>query len=285
MNLRICPDGNDRFVAIEHGAWNSRWRMQFPEIIKADEGTIMAWPLNCHPQWEKLSDGWGYSWRTTEVYGADVRAMNHRDTSGNPEYGECFFVGLALRAEMRARDDGLQLCLTLTNESSRVVHSVLCDGGCWQARCDAFIDSDEVARSHVMIGRKMVSMSVLPRTVDVRCMYRCDPSTYDGQSEWFWGRSRTAIDSPAIVGAVSTDDSKAVVLGYAVAQSGMANSDNHHCLHSNPLFGDIAPGQSVRRTGYVLFGSDIHALGNTLRTKLEAVSQNTASNKTDARDG
>ena len=50
MKLHIRPDGNDRFVAIESGIWNSQWRMQFPEIISAKEGTIMAWTSNYHPE-------------------------------------------------------------------------------------------------------------------------------------------------------------------------------------------------------------------------------------------
>lgn len=278
MNLRVRPDGDDRFLTIEHEDWHCQWRMQFPEAIAANEGAIMAWPSNCRPEWQRLGDGWGYSWRTTDAYGTEVRAMNHRDTAGNPQYDK-FFVGLALRAEVRTGNDELQLSLALANESRHTVHAVSCDGGCWQARCEAFAAADEVARSHVMVGGRMVSLAALPRTVAIRCMYRHDPSTYDGKGEWFWGRSTTAIDSPAILGSVSADGSKAIVLGYTEAVSGLANTDAHHCLHSSPSFGDIAPGQAVKRIGYVLFGSDIHALGTTLRTKLTAATSELASNR------
>lgn len=280
MNVQVRPDGDDRFLAIEHGDWHAQWRMQFPEAIIAKEGAIMAWPLNCRPEWQRLRDGWGYSWRTTEAYGAEVRMMNHRDTAGNLQY-DTFFVGVALRAEVHAGHDQLQFTLTLTNESRRTVHAVYCDGGCWQACCEAFTAADEVTRSHVMVGGKMVSMGALPRTIPIRCMYRHDPSTYNGRFEWFWGRSGAAIDAPAILGAVSADGGKAMVLGYAEAVSGLANSDDHHCLHSSPSFGDIAPGASVTRVGYVMFGSDIQALGNKLKTKLAAATRDPALNKSD----
>lgn len=279
MNPHIRPNGNDRFVAVEHGPWKSQWRMQFPEAISANEGTIMAWPSNCHPEWKALNgNGWAYTWRTTAAYGAEVCAMNHRDTGGNPQYSD-FFVGLALRAEILSRNDGLHLSLTLTNESSRTVHSVSCDGGCWQAKSKTFMGCNEVTRSYAMVKGKMLSMDSLARTVAIRCMYRCDPSAYDGKGEWFWGHSSTAIDAPAILGATSDDGTKALVLGYDGAVSGLANSDDHHCLHSSPFFGDIAPGQSVRRIGYVLFGSDIQTLADALRRKLETAKQDRASNK------
>ena len=266
MTIRIQPNGDDRYVAVTHEAWASAWRLQFPEAIYAAEGAVLTWP-NCNVDWEALENGWGYTWRTTEEYVAAVRAMDLRDSEGKPQHTH-FFVGLALRAEVRACDGGLQLSLTLTNESSQTAHNVWCEGGCWQAKSDAFIGAEEVARSYVMVGQEMVSMASLPRSVDVRCRYRCDPSSGDTRGEWFWGRSAAAIDHPAIVGAVSADGGRAVVLGYASAGFALQNADGHHCLHSGPHFGDIAPGRSVGRTGYVLFGDDIQRLGRQLRTEL-----------------
>lgn len=280
MNIHIRPDGNDRYVDVEHKTWKLRWRLQFPEAITSQEGAIMAWPPNCHPEWkEQGENGWGYTWRTTPAYAAEVRTMNHRDSAGNPQYSE-FFTGLALRAEITARDNELRLALTLTNESSRAAHAVMCDGGCWQARSEAFMNCGEVARSYVMVGGNMASMAALPRTVAIRCMYRCDPAKYDGQFEWFWGRSSAAIDCPAIFGAASGDGTKSLVLGYDGAVSGLANADEHHCLHSSPFFGDIAPGQSVGRIGCVLFGPDIHQIGGVLRKRLATASRKQESEAT-----
>ena len=270
MNIGVRPDGNDRFVDVEHTTWTLRWKLQFPEMITSQEGAIMAWPSNCRPEWEQLDDnGWGYTWRTTPAYGVEVSAMNLRDSAGNPQYPK-FFTGLALRGEITCRGHELRLSLTLSNESSATVHSVSCDGGCWQAKSEAFMNRHEIARSYAMVGEKMVNMASLPRTVAMRCMYRCDPAKYDGCFEWFWGRSAVAIDYPAILGATSGDGTKSLVLGYEGAVSASANSDGHHCLHSAPFFGDIAPGQSVTRIGYVLFGSDIHHIAGVLRKRLKA---------------
>jgi hypothetical protein len=81
------------------------------------------------------------------------------------------------------------------------------------------------------------------------------------------------IDYPAIVGAVSQDGSKYVVLGYQGADSASQNADGHHCLHSRPNFGDISPGKSVTRRGFILFGDDLTALFKDLQTRLNINSQ------------
>ena len=279
MNVHIRPDGNDRFVVVEHSAWDSCWRLQFPEAITAREGTIMAWPSNCRPEWEERNENrWSYSWRTTPTYADEVRAMDHRDSAGNAQYSK-FFIGVTVRTEIACRSSELCLSLTLTNESSQTVHAVSCDGGCWQARSKAFTAGEEVAQSFVMVNGNMVSMASLPRTVAIRCMYRCDPAAYDGKGEWFWGRSSAVIDAPAILGAISRDGTRSLVIGYDAATSGLANSDGHHCLHSSPFFGDIAPGESVRRVGYVLFGSDIHEIATALRSRLTRVKPQESSNQ------
>jgi hypothetical protein len=76
------------------------------------------------------------------------------------------------------------------------------------------------------------------------------------------------MDEPAIIGAVSRDGGKAVVMGYAHAARAMQNADGHHCLHSFPFFGTLEPGDSVTRHGLILFGEDIEALAATLRGRI-----------------
>jgi hypothetical protein len=99
-------------------------------------------------------------------------------------------------------------------------------------------------------------------------MYQHDPDRYNPSHEWFWGRCETAIDQPAIVGMQARDHQRSLVFGYEDADSALANADEHHCLHSRPVFGTLPPGQSVRRTGFILFGTDIHELARALHQRL-----------------
>jgi len=69
-------------------------------------------------------------------------------------------------------------------------------------------------------------------------------------------------------GAVSVDGDKALVIGYERSRSGSQNADDHHCLHSRPYFGDIAPGESVTRRGYVVFGDDIDKIAKDLKQRI-----------------
>jgi len=259
----ICIQPTDtRFVEIHHRLWDLRWAIQFPEGIHSDAGTAMTWQA-IHPEWQRTGSGaWGYDWRTTREY---IDSLHSNDKSK-------FTVGLALRADIETVANEVHLSLTLTNETKDPLDNVQCDGGCLQARSDAFTDNDEVARSSIMIGDAMVGMGGLHRTIPERCNYCCDHAAYESdmarQYEYFWGRSTEIIDEPAIIGAVSADGDKAVVMGYQCARSGLQNADDHHCLHSRPNFGRIEPGQSVTRLGYVIFGTDLNQLATDLKPRI-----------------
>lgn len=234
------------------------WAIQFPEAITSARGFSMSWePI--HPEWEPRGDGaWGYDWRTTDEY---VRGFR------TPDYH--FVLGLALRADIVAGDGEVSLSLTITNETDEPFGDVRSDGGCFQARSDAFRDDEEVARSHALVDGRMTAMSGLHRTLPIRTCYRaaCDRETPIGAPD-FWGDSNALVDVPAIVGAVSADGSRAVAISYENATRALQNADEHHCLHSYPLFGTIQPGESVTRRGYIVFGDDLQSLAEALRERL-----------------
>ncbi|MBK1877192.1 hypothetical protein [Pelagicoccus mobilis] len=268
MKIKTVPIGGDRLVQICNEDWGLEWQLQFPEVVMSDGRSIMAWPLNCRPDWKPLgSGGWCYHWRASEEYIEEVRSMGLVDTNGVRQHVH-FVRGVTLYAEIVPGDGMVDLTVSLTNETDEDVKSVYCDGGCFQARNEAFIGNDEVMRSFVRTDGKMKSMGLVHRTVAIRSMYCHSEDWYDGKDEWFWGRSGVAIDSPAIVGAVSVDRSMALVFGYEQSYSALANSDEHHCLHSRPLFGDLMPGETVTRCGKVIFGSDIVHLGDRLAAEL-----------------
>jgi len=261
--LAITPTTTE-FVDIDHRDWNAHWAIQFPEAIECAAGTIRAWPM-IQPDWQRVDDAtWGYTWRPSAEYAQQVRALNLTAPDRQPQYSR-FVEGVELRAEIAARGTEIHLALTIFNTGNQLLREVRCDGGCFQARNEAFRDGGEVARSHIFSGGQFVSMAQLPRSNPIRCWYGHRRPDF----EWFWGRTEAVIDRPARLGAVSRDGQRAVVIGYEHATEAMQNADDHHCLHSTPWFGNLLPGQRVKRRGWILFGDDIHKLATELtqRTK------------------
>lgn len=268
-----------RFVDIHHMDWNLKWSLQFPEVITSMNGVTMMWQ-KIHPRWTRTGDNaWAYEWETTPEYIKEQLAYRQTDPSGNV-IRHNFVTGLVLRAALAGLEDSVEMTLTLTNQSSARFYDVASDGGCFQAKSSDFMDHNEVERSRILVKGKPESMGDLHRTVDIRTAYHSDLMDYEkewvNRSAWFWGRSNTAIDTPAILGAVSHDKSRATALGFECATSALQNADGHHCLHSRPHFGDIDPGQSVTRKGYILFGSEFPALAKRLGDKLNRVDTTTS---------
>ena len=268
--IQVLPT-ETRFVDIHHLDWDLKWSIQFPEVITSMNGVTMMWQKIC-PQWTRTGDNtWEYEWQTTPEYIKEQLAYRQTDPSGNV-IRHNFITGLSLRAALSGLEDSVELTLTLTNQSSAVFYDVASDGGCLQAKSSDFIDQDEVRRSYILVNGKPESMGDLHRTLDIRTAYHAELADYEkewvNRSAWFWGRSNAAIDRPAILGAVSHDRSRAIALGYECATSALQNADGHHCLHSRPHFGDLAPGQTVTRKGGILFGSEFPSLAKRLGKQL-----------------
>ncbi len=268
-NIQIEPTETEH-VRIRHRDWNCEWLLQFPEMVVANDAVAKHFaPL---PQkWRQ--DGpqaWSYEWRPSPAYFKEFVPQVFKDKQGKPIYE--LIDGLVLHSAIVGGTDEVSLTLTLTNTSKEPMRQVLCDGGCFGARNPEFGGISAVGRSFVWIDGKMVNLATLDRTVTTKCAYHSDPAGYERpierHCEGFWGRSSARIGEPAILGAVSTGGDKAVVIGYQHAQSALANAKGNTCLHSRPEFHDIAPGRSVVRRGYVLFGNDVQKLAERLRQRL-----------------
>lgn len=266
MSLTLTPTETE-FIDIEHRAWGAKWSMQFPEVIETAEGTVKAWPT-VRPRWQAIGlDAWGYTWQPTDEYVQGVLARGMKDSTGKPQY-HTFAPTARLDTRIAIEDAQISLSLTVTNVGQRSLTQVRSEGGCLQARSESFRDGEEVARSHVRVGGVMTSMAKFERSNPIRCLYVTDRARDTRAFEWFWGKTAVTIDKPAIVGAVSRDGTKAIALGYACAVEVLQNSDDHHCIHSGPWFGTLAPGESVTRRGWILFGTDIHTLARELARRI-----------------
>ena len=268
MIISIEPTETE-YVHITHNEWGLTWELQFPEMITIGPAVIKHFST-IQPRWQKADgQGWRYQWQPDRAYVNQKTPIVYKDKDGQPIYE--MITGLALRARITAEESAVCLSLDLTNQTSHTQQMVSCEGGCLRPinTNQSFSGRDYVARSYVSCRGQMVNMPDLHRTLPSRCAYWSDAAGYERpiekNCEDFWGRSKDLIDAPAIVGMVSADASKAVVLGYEGSESALAGS---HCLHSRPEFGDIPPSSTVTRKGYILFGEDIHALAAQLRRRL-----------------
>lgn len=262
MTISISPTRTEH-VKIRHDDWDLQWEIQFPELITVN-GAILKHFSAIEPNWQKDEHGsWWYEWQPDDAYVNEKRPTVYKDESGQPIYA--LVTGLELRAHIAPVASRVHLTLALRNQSPRTAHIVSCEGGCFRPASTnrAFYGRDYVERSYVRCSGQMVSMADLDRTMPHRCAYWFDPAGYDrpieSKCEDFWGRSKDRIDRPAVVGMVSGDAAKAVVLGYEGSESALGGKS---CLHSRPEFGQIPPGQTTIRKGYILFGRDIQVLAN-----------------------
>jgi hypothetical protein len=223
------------------------------------------------PQWRSAgANAWEYEWETDDAYLDLQKWMGRQDPN---QATKVFRKGIRVRASIAAESDALRMEIALTNHSDIPFLRVACDGGCLQAKSADFAGDNEVGRTFLLVGARMASLGGLQRTVPVRCTYHHDPADYErppgNDGEWFWGRSTASCDHPAVIGMVSHDGARCVVMGYDGACSASANADDHHCIHSRPSFGDIAPCATVTRRGLILFGEDIHHSAPLLLQRLD----------------
>jgi hypothetical protein len=259
-----------RYLRVTHPTWKCAWDYQFPESIPSPTGWVMDYH-GVEPQWRSAgANAWEYEWETDDAYLDLQERMGRQDPN---QAAKVFRKGIRVRASIAAESDALRMEIALTNHSDVPFLRVACDGGCFQAKSADFAGDDEVGRTFLLVGARMTSLGRLQRTVPVRCTYHRDPADYDrppgNDGEWFWGRSTASCDHPAVIGMVSHDGARCVVMGYEGANSASANADDHHCIHSRPSFGDIAPGATVTRRGLILFGEDIHRSAALLLQRLD----------------
>jgi hypothetical protein len=249
-------------VLVDHAEWGCRWKLQYPECIASDR----TWFMDCQPfkvDWICNGASLLYTWRMDAAY-LDARA---RERSADPDGAfahKRYEPGLSVHAVITPHEDHVGLQLALGNETDAALQGVECDGGCFQALSKAFAGPRERARSFLRIGGRPVSLAGLSQTVPERGLYVADPGMYEtppyDEGEWFWGRSDARPDVPATAGMVSKDGQRAVAVVFEDAYACSANADSHHCLHSRPRFGTLAPGETVVRHGAIHFGPGIETV-------------------------
>ena len=254
-DVPVLQTQSSQWVTISHPGLAASWRIQFPEAVGAADVFHLVWhPISVH--WRTHPDGAiSYDWQASGEWIREASAkVDLRGFALQP--------GIALMARMRASSDRIDLSLRLENLGAAPLRQVWCDGGDLQHQSERFIDRD-ASRTYIRTAGGLVRLSQTDRTQRIRALYVFDPLWYRARRvrtwEYFWGRSDTRPVA-TLVAAEAAEGGGAVGIGYEHAIGLMQNSDSHHCMHSVPFFGDLAPGQARVRRGVILFGSSVAEL-------------------------
>ncbi len=251
----LKTDGT-QYVVVQNKDLDAEWLLRLPEVVATNDAYYMVWE-RIAVKWNSYGDGEiGYEWKQSPEW--LQRAQRYTEIVHLPVRSG---IGVAVR--MRPSLKRIDMSIALTNFTDKLLEDVWSEGGCFAAHSQHFFD-DDASHSYIKTAQGPTQLSQTDRSQKVRCRYAFEPKWYDTQifktMEWFWGRSDVRPAS-AMVAAVATDDRGAVGIGYDHARAVWQNSDSqHHCMHSEPYFGTLQPGQTVERRGVILFGQTVPEL-------------------------
>lgn len=255
-DLPVLKTDGSQYVIVRHKGLDAEWLLRLPEVIASDETYYMVWE-RIAVQWKEYGNGEiGYEWKPSPEW--LHRAQHYSEIVRLPVRSG---IGVAVR--MRPSLKRIDLSIALTNLTDKPLQDVWSEGGCLAAQSQRFFD-DDASHTYIETARGLTQLSQTDRSRNVRCRYAFEPKWYGTpiftNMEWFWGRSAVRPTS-AFVAALATDERGAVGLGWDHSRAIWQNSDNeHHCMHSEPYYGTLAPGQTVMRRGVILFGQSVPEL-------------------------
>jgi hypothetical protein len=239
-DIPVLETNGTQNVIVHNKRLRATWLLQIPEVVGSEQAWYMSGLEPISVQWERHADGEiGYTWEGS----AEWRERAHRhDTltdAGHlspPLRPFPMLPGIGVSLRMRPSEDRVDLSIALTNLTDHPLEQVWSDGGCLGAKTEAFFDND-ASRSYIETSHGLTQLSEIDRTQKLRCRYVFEPEWYDRDAvkigEWFWGRSSQRPQS-AFVGALASDRRGAVGIGYDHSRAIWQNSDEHHCMHSEP---------------------------------------------------
>lgn len=255
--LQVSPTTTNR-VIIEHPKLGGTWEMRTPEVVGS--GDVLHYYPSHYPdftaeplRWAYYEDGrFGYDW--TPDLEKDAEALSAATNLAPYTFRPATRVSVRLETA----PNEIRLTTAVTNLTDETLHEVWHEGGCLQNMTEKFRDR-EFERTWIETEAGLTVVRDTERSMGIRCAYMSDPSWYEGGlhrvGHAFWGESPTRVTSPLVLR--EAEDGGVIAIAYENAFRVSVNSDeHHHCIHSSPYFGDLAPGQTRVRRGVILFGTD-----------------------------
>lgn len=247
--FRFEPEGEGRrqvtVESVEHGF---RWRLRVPERVFCDEGVLVG------HDFQKVHTP--VDWQVTPEGGLSYKRHNQDDTGGR-RVGE-----IAYAVDIMPAPYGASLKISFTNTGDKTIHN-LTGHICLSHLSETFRDP-EYKRSFMRVHDAFLNLNETARGANpIRTHYRVDGhrpiKLFDNTTNRFWGGLAPEVADSGLILTQSTDKRFLVALWFDPAAELFHNCDDRNmCIHSDPTYGDLAPGASVTVEGrLILFEGDL----------------------------
>ncbi len=250
--LRFTPEAEGRRqVFIEAPDHDFRWRLRIPERVFCDEGVLVGHDIrgvHTPVQWIR------------EENGVLVYRRHNRDDTAREQ------LPLEIEYELRITpaDFGAALSFTFKNVGKGTLHN-LAGHVCLGHRSPPFRDP-EYQRSYIRHEDDFLNLGETGRgTNPIRTHYRVKGhraiKIFDNTTNRFWGPLAPEVADNGLILTRTEDGEYLVALWFDPGSELFHNCDDSNmCIHSDPTYGDLAPGASVTVEGrLILFEGNLGA--------------------------
>ena len=242
--FRFTPEAEGRRqVLIEAVNHDFSWRLRIPERVFCDEGVLVGHDIRAvHTPVE---------WTREEGGALIYRRSNRDDTSRE---------NLAREIEYELRitpaSFGAELSFTFKNLGAETLHN-LTGHVCLGHRSTPFRDPG-YQRSHIRQEGDFLNLGETERGSNpIRTHYRIKDhraiKIFDNTTNRFWGPLSPEIADSGLILTRSAEGDYLVALWFDPAAELFHNCDDSNmCIHSDPTYGDLAPGASLTVEGRLI---------------------------------
>jgi predicted GH43/DUF377 family glycosyl hydrolase len=228
---------------------DAQWILKIPEGLLCEEGIFK---IHDHPvlDWHG-PDANGMIWHEWEALEVDLEIMRKGHLTAREKVP--FLSGIRYRVILKPDLNGLNLRLTLINQSANTFHNVT-GFPCLSAQSESFHDPT-LSRTWIQTAAGLTSLDQTGRgTIDShRTHYLIEGATpINHYGEFFWGKPSSTLATRGVILRSSRDGRFTIGLGWDSVSEIFQNEDAHHCLHSLPAFGDLLPGQTQTVCGRIV---------------------------------
>ena len=242
--LKFTPEAEGRRqVFIEAVDHDFRWRLRIPERVFCDEGVLVGHDIrgvHTPVQWIR------------EENGVLVYRRHNRDDTVREQ------LPLEIEYELRITpaDFGAALSFTFKNVGKGTLHN-LAGHVCLGHRSPPFRDP-EYQRSYIRQEGDFLNLGETDRGSNpIRTHYRIKNhqaiKIFNNTTNRFWGPLSPEIADSGLILTRSAAGDYLVALWFDPAAELFHNCDDSNmCIHSDPTYGDLAPGASVTVEGRLI---------------------------------
>ena len=242
--FKFTPEAEGRRqVFIEAVDHDFKWRLRIPERVFCDEGVLVGHDIRAvHTpvQWTREENG-------VLVY----RRSNRDDTARGKQARE-----IEYELRITPASFGASLRLVFKNVGKETLHN-LTGHVCLGHRSPPFRDP-EYQRSYIRREGDFLNLGETDRGSDpIRTHYRIKDhqaiKIFDNTTNRFWGPLSPEIADSGLILTRSTEGDYLAALWFDPAAELFHNCDDSNmCIHSDPTYGDLAPGASVTVEGRLI---------------------------------